>query len=364
MASSAATNGPDVLRGGAADDSIGGLDGDDTLRGGPGADMLEGGRGSDLLIGGAGNDFLLWSRGDGRDTFIGGEGLDAIGLPPLDLSVYAFDGLPQRFDAAALGIEGLGSRASLTVVGLKGFWIAGSASAETWDFSTLEISWTEPGSNLPLIIRLGGGDDRIRGSSAGEQIEGESGNDVLRGGEGADTLVGSDGNDTLHADKDGAADLLDGGEGDDLLIGDADNSDLRGGEGNDTLRGNLASGEAGDDRIDARGWGSGDLAGGAGQDLFLLRFADGGFRIQDFCLGDAGAAVEERLRLDVPDPLLLQADVQILGDDATLILVQRDSAGGFAGFMQIGFEDVIPRLALLSPGMDAEAALRAQLVFY
>ena len=70
------TDGPDLLRGGAGDETIIGLNGDDTVIGGAGDDLLTGIGGRDRLLGQAGNDSLF---GDGgNDTLIGGGGDDAL----------------------------------------------------------------------------------------------------------------------------------------------------------------------------------------------------------------------------------------------------------------------------------------------
>jgi hypothetical protein len=103
------TNGADVLKGTASDDSpVAGLggndtvyggrgddklfgddgpprndDGNDQVYGGPGADVLTDNGGGDLLVGGGGND-TIWALGDksasnpGEDTVKGGKGNDLI----------------------------------------------------------------------------------------------------------------------------------------------------------------------------------------------------------------------------------------------------------------------------------------------
>ncbi|MDJ0948890.1 MAG: calcium-binding protein [Alphaproteobacteria bacterium] len=75
--------GDDLLAGGRDDDRLQGGSGDDTLIGGAGDDRLEGDSGDDIMMGGAGqdlaygdagNDLFVFTRGDGDDRFIGGNG--------------------------------------------------------------------------------------------------------------------------------------------------------------------------------------------------------------------------------------------------------------------------------------------------
>ncbi|HAM70036.1 MAG TPA: hypothetical protein DCM86_00140, partial [Verrucomicrobiales bacterium] len=87
----AASNGSNVLNGGAGDDKLQGGPGADTLNGGPGDDTLYGGPGNDTLVGGPGidevngnegDDTLVWAVGDGVDKQLeGGAGtLDRLQL--------------------------------------------------------------------------------------------------------------------------------------------------------------------------------------------------------------------------------------------------------------------------------------------
>jgi Ca2+-binding RTX toxin-like protein len=67
------------LHGGPGNDELFGEDGNDRLEGEVGDDYLEGGPGTNSLRGAAGNDILVGSL-DGRDTFGGGPGDDAISI--------------------------------------------------------------------------------------------------------------------------------------------------------------------------------------------------------------------------------------------------------------------------------------------
>ncbi|MEM1013417.1 MAG: calcium-binding protein [Planctomycetota bacterium] len=124
---------------------------------------------------------------------------------------------------------------------------------------------------VPVLARLGDGDDRfiggigddtvfggagddfIVGLAGSDVLRGESGNDVLSGGANKDSLWGHDGNDTLAGgDSD---DRLFGGPGSDLLAGQDGNDNLLGGEGADQLFGgsgaDFVEGNAGDDLIES-----------------------------------------------------------------------------------------------------------------
>lgn len=62
-------NQPNIILGGAGNDSLFGLGGDDTIEGNTGNDSIEGGRGDDRLLAGGGADELFGNTG--RDTLIG-----------------------------------------------------------------------------------------------------------------------------------------------------------------------------------------------------------------------------------------------------------------------------------------------------
>ena len=212
--------GNDNIDGGADNDSMFGNDGTDFLQGGAGNDSIYGGKDNDTIVGGDGNDLL---RGDfGKDTVAGGVGNDTI-----------FGG---KDDDILLGEDG---------------------------------------------------DDYISGNLGNDTINGGNGNDIVFGNEDADLLFGKAGNDTLYGGKDNDSlaggdgnDLLFGGNENDLLEGYTGNDSLYGGKGNDSLFGNAGndflSGDVGDDT----------LTGGSGNDVFLLTQSGGSDTITDFRKGD------------------------------------------------------------------------------
>lgn len=184
-------------------------------------DFLEDNGKANRIDGGSGDDIVR--AGAGKDTLIGGDGLDL-----LDYSG----------SAAAIRVD-LG---------------AGTAS----------------GKGIGKDVQSGF--ERVRGGQASDTLNGGAGDDTLRGGTGEDRLFGSGGRDSLLGEDggdrlDGGAgtDALDGGLGVDTLIGGAGKDQITGGAGRDTYVFGLGSGvdsvidfvDAGgaeDDRIDARGY--------------------------------------------------------------------------------------------------------------
>jgi Ca2+-binding RTX toxin-like protein len=222
----------------------------DQLFGGSGNDTLISTRGNDLLVGGAGDDTLqgnaatfIFSRGDGRDTILGG----SAGTATL------------RFDATvAPGDVTLSLSGNLMTIAI------GHDGADRID---VQIDTSNGTLASPLqIIEFRHADGSIRETWNSSDILGRlyavtliggTGDDHLIGGAGYDTLIGNDGNDRLEGDA--GHDRLDGDLGNDHLQGGTGNDALNGGQGNDRLEGG-----AGDDTLD----------GGTGQDRYVF---DGDF---------------------------------------------------------------------------------------
>lgn len=103
----------------------------------------------------------------------------------------------------------------------------------------------------------GDGHDELSGGAGADQLNGGSGEDNMSGGTGADTLRG-----------DGDADRL-------SLSSDVSGTDRGfGGEGNNTIelygRGNIASGESGNDWFSAENGSTSSVTGGAGSDVLAI----------------------------------------------------------------------------------------------
>ena len=122
------------------------------------------------------------------------------------------------------------------------------------------------------VLYGGAGVDRLTGRDADDTLYGEDGDDTLLGGGGDDHVEGGDGNDQIRGD-DGDDTLL-GGDGDDDLSGGQGMDTISGNDGSDHLSGgpegdshtNILNGNAGDDSIEASGFGD-TIFGDEGNDI-------------------------------------------------------------------------------------------------
>jgi len=142
--------GNDILHGGSGDDTLSGGVGDDALFGGIGNDVLNGGAGVDVLDGGAGDDTLIFRDTD--DVFIGGDGVDTL------------------FVAGDIGTSDL-------VINL--------ATSADGNFDAASTNYSNRIVDVENVV-AGAGDDTITGSSADNIITGGSGDDLIVGGGGRD----------------------------------------------------------------------------------------------------------------------------------------------------------------------------------
>ncbi len=330
-------NGPNVIMGGAAGDSIRSGTGDDIILGDGGeatfttAGILSSIQSTDPDSGG--NDTIY--IGNGADTVIGGSGDDEILASGTD-----------TLRDIVLGDNGL---ATFTSAGVLNY-------IRTTDPSHggVDVITTGSGSNVIMggaagdDIRSGSGDDIILGdggeavfTTAGilssiQSIDPTSGgNDTIHVGSGEDTVLGGSGADIILASGDdvlrdivlgdnglasftnagvltlirttdpshGGADVITTGNGPNVIMGGAAGDDIRSGSGDDIILGD--NGEAtftddgilrriestdptigGDDTIHA-GNGVDIVFGGIGSDLVLAGGTDGA---RDIVLGDNGLA--------------------------------------------------------------------------
>jgi Ca2+-binding RTX toxin-like protein len=199
-------NGRDTIYGGGGDDTLYGGDLNDTLYGGAGDDHLYGDSGDDILDGGAGNDtFWIGGNSTGIDTFRGGAGNDTVRLSSNLVRSELI------LDAAA----------SVEILDLAGFSLAGNAGS-----NLIDLSGVTTVLNVPGIIDLGSGNDVFHGHDGVDRVNGGNSNDKLYGRGGDDHLYGGSGRDDL-----------DGGAGNDTFwIGDVDTDNFLGGDGADTVR--------------------------------------------------------------------------------------------------------------------------------
>lgn len=318
--------GSDTLIGGLGNDTlIGGsaIMGDDVLHGGAGDDVLHVGQGANSLYGEDGNDLLeagsggpygsgdYLSGGAGRDTLVGGVGLD--GGDGADLmtttNVTAFAGGGLGNDT----IAGTGGS------GYSNLSVDGGGGHDAIDVLAL---------NNRLTLTGGAGNDTLRGGAGmGVDIDGGSGDDLITGYKlypgGPLSITGGGGNDTIAGS--GAGDItIDGGRGHDRLsaIGqDGYSLSLDGGIGDDTIS----------------AWGGQvQLIGNVGSDTFVLtgRGSDPGFlQVADFESGFDRLAVSQSTLPVGNGDLVVDNAVAIAGPGgfdagAELVIVTSDLAGG------------------------------------
>lgn len=230
------------------EDVIGGS-GDDVITGNDEDNDIAGGSGDDRIVGSAGNDVL------------DGEG----GTNTLDYS--------DQTDAITLNL------ATNSATG------AGIGTDSIFNFS---------------IVRMGDGDDDVRGSAGADTFYDGGGDDVVRGGNGDDIFYAGAGDDDLYGE--GGDDWIYFDTSADVTVNLATNSAFSAetgtdlissftraftGSGNDNITGcgcnNIINSGAGDDVIDAAGGtdviysgsGADTITGGSGADTFMFMAADG-----------------------------------------------------------------------------------------
>ena len=318
--------GSDTLLGGLGNDTLvggGAIMGEDQLYGGAGDDVLQVGQGANALYGEDGNDLLqagsggpygsgdYLSGGAGRDTLVGGAGLD--GGDGADLMTTT--------NVTSFASGGLGSD-TITGTGGSGYsnlWVDGGGGQDVIDVLAL---------NNRLTLTGGAGDDTLRGGAGmGVDIDGGSGDDLITGYKlypgGPLSIKGGAGNDTIAGS--GAGDFtIDGGTGHDQLSATGQlgySLSLDGGIGNDTIS----------------AWGGEvQLIGNAGSDTFLLTGRDAGGNIlwtQDFASGVDRLAVSQSTLPVGNGDLVVDNAVAISGPGgfdagAELVIVTADLADG------------------------------------
>ncbi len=301
-------NGADFLDGGAGDDIIEGGGGNDEVLGGPGTDTVLAtgdnnititdkiltGLGTDtldsiekaIITGGPGNHTfdgagfsgdLTLDAGSGRDTLIGGTGVNTFLFAPGSQVTIITNGSTAddtiKFDKATVGI-------TLNLSFSTGQAQTLDAQGNTMSlFGTVE---TVIGSAFSDVFIGNAANNLLFGEGGDDELHAGAGNDGLFGGDddGNDLLFGEDGDDVLHGG--GGNDGLFGGEddGNDLLFGEGGDDEMHGGAGNDGLFGgdddgnDLLFGEDGDDAL--HGGGGNDGLFGGDDDGNDLLFGEGG----------------------------------------------------------------------------------------
>ncbi len=259
-----------------------GSDGNDVLRGSARDETLAGANGNDVLDGGAGNDWVSYADVSGAVTVDLAAGVSN-GAGGND-SLTRFEGIfGGNGDDSLLG----NSLANTLAGGVGNDTLVGGAQN---DWASYADAFTG------VTVNLGAGS-----SEGADSFDIVTGIEAVLGGNSADSLIGSNGANTLHGA--GGNDTLDGDAGDDMLIGGAgtdmasyasatsavtidlgDTSSI-GAPGNDTLFGienilggnfddslvgdtadNILNGGLGNDTLSARA-GNDTLFGGDGEDV-------------------------------------------------------------------------------------------------
>lgn len=145
--------------------------------------------------------------------------------------------------------------------------------------NVLDVAGNAGPSSPQLSLILGTtGDDTISGTTGNDIIFGFAGADRITGGDGNDSIYGGDGNDII--DGENGNDTVHGGNGNDNLRGGAGNDTLYGDAGQDTLEGgvgdDLLVGGAGADTMTGDVYGTGNVNGSAGHDIFRVLAGDSG----------------------------------------------------------------------------------------
>lgn len=314
------------IDGGAGDDWFEGGDGDDILTSNFGNDHLDGGDGNDLLEGGLGDDTMIGGGGD--DTFrvqqfgdvvteAAGGGTDNV---LLHLSTYTLpanvENVDARYATGPISITG-NSLNNYIIMGFGEVSVNGGSGSDTVSYlsnGSVTVDLAVFGANggaaaddtLTGIEHLVGSlnDDILRGNGSQNMIDGSAGADVMTGRNGSDTYYVDDAGDVvvevagggandevrirnlfsyvLPSDVEnltnttdsafvgtgnGLANDLNGGGGIDTLYGRAGHDELNGGGGDDRLYGE------GDHDILNGGDGSDDMAGGLGNDTYIVEQA-------------------------------------------------------------------------------------------
>jgi Ca2+-binding RTX toxin-like protein len=259
-----------LLDGGNGNDSLiafGGLRGRNTLLGGEGVDTIYNYGVQSHVEGGAGNDILVMDNAFGvfgRSTLMGGAGDDSIRTETSGGTNLLYGDVGNDTLVGTAAPTGFGD----TLYG------GDAANADTGNDSltagTRSLMFGQQGNDT--LVGTGGNASLYGGqgtdsllATANSYLSGDLGNDTLNVTGSGNTLLGGEGNDSLFG-LNGTGNILNGGVGNDILVAGSDTDTLIGGEGNDFFIGSAGAdtlgGEAGRS-------GSDTLYGGAGADSLV-----------------------------------------------------------------------------------------------
>jgi Ca2+-binding RTX toxin-like protein len=317
----------DWIDGGTGEDTVGGHEGNDTVYGGDNNDSVYGGIGDDTLYGGSGNDRIVgdeddYREGEGADSIEAGDGFDTVFGRGEDDTIHGGNHNDHLYGEA--GDDTLyGDAGKDTLEGGTGVDnLYGGAGTDTYiivdartvihevrvvgelDKALTDVSYTllddsgvyylevrDPsttaainltGSNQINYLRGNAGDNVLDGQGGIDTLQGRAGNDtyildILEDGiiegvdEGFDTAIVSFSNTHWYTNVEmlvaevGKADIHLTGDGTaNWLVGNAGSNHLKGDGGDDTLDGATSPDSLAVDT----------LAGGAGNDLYIIRSED------------------------------------------------------------------------------------------
>ncbi len=260
-----------LLDGGNGNDSLiafGGLRGRNTLLGGEGIDTIYNYGVQSYVDGGAGNDILVMDNAFGvfgRSTLMGGAGDDSINVATSGGTNLLYGDVGNDTLVGTAAPTGFGD----TLYG------GDAANADTGNDSLTagarSLMFGQQGNDT--LVGTGanaslyggqGTDSLVAGGTS--YLSGDLGNDTLvTGATNQNTLLGGEGNDSLYG-VGGSANILNGGVGNDILVAGSVDDTLIGGEGNDFFIGTDGADTLGGE---ANRQGSDTLYGGAGADSLV-----------------------------------------------------------------------------------------------
>ncbi len=173
----------------------------------------------------------------------------------------------------ALAVYGLAGADQITLGSGDDLIVGGDGNDKLWGMDGADTIQGDLGTDM---VYGGEGNDLLYGGAGTDTAYGGTGNDTIYGGTESDKLYGEEGDDLIYGEA--GNDTIDGGDDQDAIWGDAGADILYGGAGNDVIRGGADSdkiyGDAGNDILFS-GAGTRDyMTGGAGQDQFVIDFAD------------------------------------------------------------------------------------------
>jgi serralysin len=372
--------GDNYLNGGQGNDFLVGLDGNDNLLGGTGADDMQGGTGNDVYYADQAGDRIFESAGQGSDLVVATASYtltDAAEVETMSADPTAGN-INLTGNEFAQSIYGNSGNNIITGMGGADFLVGGAGNdiyyVDPSDFigedvgggdDTIVIATSyilREGNEIETLVALNQASTdpvNLTGNEFGQSLYGSQGNNMLNGGGGNDFLVGLGGNDFLIGGP--GDDVLQGGTGNDLYYVDTGDWVFEAaGEGDDlvvafssfallaghsieTLTAvegsaaiNLTGNELGQsiygnagENVLTSGGGADYMAGGAGNDIFVLTNAPGVSTVADYSAGDI-VDITQYLNVANGTDIVAGGYVKIVGTQ-----LQIDANGGADNFVAI-----------------------------